>query len=64
MPLLTIAGIDDTVTPSDLPFIAGHVPGGCGVEVPGAHLCTIESAAASKAALLGPAASRRRRWFT
>jgi 3-oxoadipate enol-lactonase len=46
-PLLAIAGQSDPVTPpADLHFIARRVPGARAVELPGAHLCNVESAAA------------------
>lgn len=45
VPLLTVAGRDDPgAPPSALRAIADCVPGACSVELPGAHLCNIESA--------------------
>lgn len=52
-PLLTVAGRSDPVTaPSDLEFIADQVAGARTVELPGAHLCNVESAAAFTEAVL------------
>jgi 3-oxoadipate enol-lactonase len=52
-PLLVVAGLADPVTPpSDLHFIARQVPGARAVDLPGAHLCNVESAAAFTDAVL------------
>ncbi|WP_029918624.1 3-oxoadipate enol-lactonase [Nevskia soli] len=52
-PTLAIAGIDDPVTPpADLRSIAGGVPDGRQIDLPGAHLCNIESPSQFNAAVL------------
>jgi 3-oxoadipate enol-lactonase len=52
VPLLAIAGEDDpTCPPADLQFIARTVADGRCAQVPGRHLCNVESAAAFTAAL-------------
>ncbi|WP_340648565.1 3-oxoadipate enol-lactonase [Pseudoxanthomonas winnipegensis] len=52
VPLLAIAGDDDPVCPpADLQFIAEHVAEGRFAQVPGRHICNLESPAAFTAAL-------------
>ncbi len=52
VPLLAIAGDDDPVCPpADLQFIAEHVADGRFAQVPGRHICNLESPAAFTAAL-------------
>lgn len=54
MPLLTVAGSEDPVTPpSALSFIAKRVSGARQAIVPGAHLCNIESPGIFNEAVLG-----------
>ena len=53
-PVLAIAGADDPVCPpSDLAFIAGNVPQGRLLTLPGRHILNVESAVAFNAALAG-----------
>ena len=53
MPVLTVAGSSDPVTPpADLRAIATGVANGRSVALPGAHLCNVESAAAFNRALI------------